>query len=225
MRRALAYGVVTAVVVGGMSGCFLSDEERRDVEYPVEGQVRLLVIEGSTGDIKVTGGGDAVRVTEQQMYTKRAPETMHALADGTLTLRYRCPDGKCGVGYEVQVPAGTEVRVRSSTGGVRLAGLTAGVDAESGTGSISAERLGSATARLVTETGDVGATFTTSPSNVQARTDTGSVSVHVPRGEEYAVTAATDTGSVSVSLPRRDSASRSIAAKTGTGDVTLVADA
>ncbi|MEU9134230.1 DUF4097 family beta strand repeat-containing protein [Kitasatospora sp. NPDC048540] len=221
MKRALLYGVVTAAVVGGMSGCFLGEDEHRDVAYSVVEPVRVLVIEGNTGDIRVVGGAGGVQVTEHHTYRDGEPEATHAVADGTLTLGYHCPDDGCGVGYEVRVPAGTEVRVVNSTGGVRLAGLTAAVDAETSTGSIEAEALAGAHVRLSTDTGDVRAQFGADPTGVELRSDTGSVSVKVPGGEEYAVDAGTGTGSVHVSVPRRDAAPRTITAHTGTGDVTV----
>ncbi|MFJ1703188.1 DUF4097 family beta strand repeat-containing protein [Kitasatospora sp. NPDC088346] len=221
MKRPLPYAAITAVVVLGMSGCFLDQDEHRDVAYSVTEPVRVLVIEGRTGDIRVVGGGDGVRVTEHLSYRDQEPEATHTVADGTLTLGYRCPQDGCGVGYEVRVPAGTEVRVATSTGGVRLSGLTAAVDAATSTGSIEADGLAGAAVRLTTGTGDVAVDFAAGPTGVQVRSDTGSVSVRVPGREEYAVTAGTDTGRVSVSVPRRDDAPRTITARTGTGDVTV----
>ncbi|MEV4611714.1 DUF4097 family beta strand repeat-containing protein [Kitasatospora sp. NPDC049258] len=221
MQRVLSYAVITALVVLGMSGCFIGEDEHRDVAYGVAEPVRVLVIEGHTGDIRVVGGADGVRVTEHLSYRDQAPAATHTVADGTLTLGYRCPDGDCGVGYEVRVPAGTQVRVVNSTGGVRLSGLTAAVDAATSTGSIEAEALAGAVVRLSTDTGDVAVDFAAGPTGVQVKSDTGSVSVKVPRGEEYAVTAATGTGSVHVSVPRRDAAPRTITAHTGTGDITV----
>jgi hypothetical protein len=211
---------VTAFVLGGMSGC-LFDDRQRVVGYGVSEAVRTLVVQGDTGDIRIKGGGSAVRVTEYRTYRDAEPAATHTTVDGTLTLAYTCPDGHCGVGYEVEVPAGTVVRVANGTGAVTLTGLNAEVEARIGTGSVTARGLGSPTARLETETGDVSVSFAGQPSAVQALSQTGSVRVEVPHGTPYAVDAKTRTGDVKVTLARQDAADHRITARTETGSVTV----
>ncbi|MFG3056469.1 DUF4097 family beta strand repeat-containing protein [Kitasatospora sp. NPDC048239] len=219
MKRALGAMAITVAVLGGMSGCLLDDEERRDVGYGVAEPVRVLVVEGHTGGITVRGGGDAVRVTEHQNYRGAAPRSSHVVQDGTLTLTYDCED--CGVGYEVDVPAGTRVRVGSETGGVRLSGLAGEVEAKVGTGGVEANGLTSRVVRLTTGTGGIEASFAAGPDTVEARAETGGVTVRVPAGQAYAVDASAGTGGVSVEVPREPGAARSITARTGTGGVTV----
>ncbi|MFF1903399.1 DUF4097 family beta strand repeat-containing protein [Kitasatospora sp. NPDC058218] len=219
MKRALGAMAITGAVLFGMSGCLLDDEERRDVDYGVGEPVQVLVIEGRIGGITVRGGGDAVKVAEHQNYRGAAPRSSHEVRDGTLTLRYDCDD--CGVGYEVDVPAGTRVRVSAETGGVRLTGLAGEVEAKVGTGGVEASGLTSPVVRLSTGTGGIEASFAGSPDTVEARAETGGVRVRVPAGEAYAVDASAGTGDVSVEVPRRPGAVRSITARTGTGGVTV----
>ncbi|MDH6136544.1 hypothetical protein P3T37_005972 [Kitasatospora sp. MAA4] len=220
LLRLLTTTGITAFVAVGMSGCFLGDDQKQDVSYGVSGQVRTLVIEGHTGDVKVTGGGTAVEVTEHQNYRDKPPATTHAVVDGTLTLTYDCSG--CGVGYDVQVPAGTVVKVQAETGNVLLAGLTADVQAATRTGDVGASGLGSTGgAELSAQTGSVTAAFTVDPQRVAASTQTGNVRVSVPLGPGYAVRATTDTGNVKVSIPRQDGAARTITATAGTGNVTV----
>ncbi|MGK4585779.1 hypothetical protein [Kitasatospora sp. HPMI-4] len=111
LNRVLAWTVGVAALSGGLTGC--GDEslkQHRDVGYNVSGPVRTLVIMGETGDIRVTGGGGtAVAVTEHQAYRDVPPTTMHRVLDGTLVLDFSCPDGLCGVGYDVTVPAAAAV--------------------------------------------------------------------------------------------------------------------
>ncbi|MFC9325294.1 DUF4097 family beta strand repeat-containing protein [Kitasatospora sp. NPDC057015] len=212
---------VTAAVVGGMSGCLVGDDRERVVVYGVAEPVRTLVVQGHTGDIRVTGGGAAVRVTEHRTYRGAEPVTTHGTADGTLTLGYRCPDGDCGVGYDVEVPAGTVVRVENETGTVVLSGLGAEVDVRTGTGDVTASALTSPTVRLEARTGGISASFSTGPASVRANTRTGDVRVRVPREGAYAVEAATRTGDVTVGVARDDTAARRITARSETGSVTV----
>ncbi|MEV8096684.1 DUF4097 family beta strand repeat-containing protein [Kitasatospora sp. NPDC085879] len=219
LAKVLLYTGVTALAGAALSGC-LGEDHRRDVGYGMTEQVRTLVIEGETGDVEVTGGGAGIEVTEHQTYRETAPETTHTVADGTLTLSYRCPDGDCGVGYRVRVPAGTVVKVHNSTGDIRLTGLSGEVEARTGTGGINAA-LSSPVVRLAADTGNVTAAVDGDARRVEAVSGTGDVRVRVPRGRPYAVDTASDTGTVKVSVDRAAGTDRSITARTETGDVTV----
>ncbi|WP_441245614.1 DUF4097 family beta strand repeat-containing protein [Kitasatospora sp. McL0602] len=226
LNRVLGATAITAAVMFGMSGCFGSfgsfDQQTEDVSYGVGETVKTLVVHSDTGDIRVTGGGTAVQVTEHRSYQDQRPEATHATAaDGTLTLGYRCPDHSCSIGYDVQVPAGTVVRVVTDTGSVQLKGLAAEVSAKTGTGSVRATGLASSTAQLTAETGSVEATFTGDPSDVRAGSQTGDVRLHVQGAAAYEVHAKAQTGNVNVGVRQQAGAGRSITATTETGDVTV----
>ncbi|MFJ9946990.1 DUF4097 family beta strand repeat-containing protein [Kitasatospora sp. NPDC091207] len=220
MKRVLGAMAVTGAVLLGTAGCLPGgDDERRDVGYAVDEPVRVLVVEARTGGVTVRGGGEAVKVTEHQSYRGAAPRSSHEVKDGTLTLRYDCED--CGVGYEVDVPAGTVVRVGTETGGVRLTGLAAEVDVRAGTGGVEASGLTSPVVRLRTGTGGIDVSFAGSPDTVEVRAETGGVRVRVPAGEAYAVDASAGAGGVSVEVPRWPGAARTISARTEAGGVTV----
>ncbi|MFJ9518962.1 DUF4097 family beta strand repeat-containing protein [Kitasatospora sp. NPDC101801] len=219
MKRVLVGFGVAVAVLAGVTGC--AAQQEREVAYGVTEAVRVLVVDGGTGDVEVVGEGAEVRVTERQSYRGTAPEAEHRVADGTLTLSYRCPEDGCGVSYQVRVPAGTVVKVKAGTGSVRLVGLTGEVEASAGTGGIAAEGLGGAKVQLTAGTGDVRVGFAVAPSDVRVKAGTGSVRVTVPKGEEYAVEAAAGTGSVDVRVPVRTGSERKIVARAATGDVTV----
>ncbi|MFI5532450.1 DUF4097 family beta strand repeat-containing protein [Kitasatospora sp. NPDC051853] len=222
MKRVLVGAVAVAVVLGGAGGCSAVQEER-EVGYAVDGPVRVLVVDSGTGDVRVSEEGSTVAVTERQEWRGEAPEARHELVDGTLTLTYRCPDGDCAVGYVVRVPAGTRVQVKAGTGSVRLAGLTGDVVADAGTGSVTAERLGSQRAELRAGTGDVRAGFAVAPARVRATAGTGSVRLELPKGQEYAVDAEAGTGEAKVEVPVRTASGHEVVARASTGDVTVSA--
>ncbi|MFI1362231.1 DUF4097 family beta strand repeat-containing protein [Streptomyces griseochromogenes] len=221
IRRLSAATAITAVVL--LSACSTLDPDKhRVVGYGVSAPVHKLVIKGGTGDVRVTGGGSTVRVTERQSYRSAPPHTTHSTAaDGTLTLTYDCQD--CGVDYDVRVPTGTAVSVDEGTGDVSLTALGGPVKADTGTGTITGTRLTAQEARLTTQTGGVRAAFSRPPAVVHATTQTGSVDIAVPRGTPYAVQAGAQTGKVDVGVDRADDSPRSITARAQTGDVTVEA--
>ncbi|MQS12728.1 DUF4097 domain-containing protein [Streptomyces kaniharaensis] len=221
MKRVLGAMAITGAVLFGMSACLPGggEDEHRTVSYGVTDTVRELVIEGHTGGIVVTGGGSAVQVTERQNYKGDAPRTTHEVKDGVLKLTYDC--GSCGVGYDVQVPAGTKVRVKEETGGVRLVGLAADVDAAVETGGVEASGLTSQQVKLSARNGGVHADFAAAPTKVEANASTGGVRLKVPTGEAYAVDAHAEVGGVEVGIPSQAGAARTITARAETGGVTV----
>jgi len=214
-------GAVAAMLVGGAVGCTTGgDHETRDLGYGVGDQVRALVVNGGSGDVRVSAGTGGVRVVEHQSYRDTPPVTEHRTEGGTLTLGFRCPQGHCEVGYEVEVPAATVVTVVNGTGEIVLTGLAGEIDARTGTGDVRADGLTSAGVRLDSGTGDVRAEFAAPPSVVRVTAGTGSVAVTVPGGP-YAVSAHTGTGQVRVGVDRQPGAGRSVVAESGVGDVTV----
>ncbi|MBO1413393.1 DUF4097 family beta strand repeat-containing protein, partial [Streptomyces sp. FH025] len=212
---------ITAAVVLGMQACLPSwdSDEHRTVSYGVPEQVRELEIEAHTGGIVVNAGDGEVHVTEEQNYRNEAPHTIHEVKDGVLRLTYDCTG--CGVGYTVRVPSGTKVRIKQETGGVRLTGLAAEVDASVETGGVEATGLTSKNVRLSSQTGGVKADFAAAPDKVEATTSTGGVQVKVPSGEAYAVDARADSGGTDVSIPSQQGAAHRITARAETGGVTV----
>ncbi|RKT17360.1 putative adhesin [Streptomyces sp. 1114.5] len=221
MKRVLGAMAITAGVLVGMSACLPigDDREHRTVEYGVAEPVRELVVDGLSGGVVVNGGGDAVHVVEKQSYQGSPPNTTHEVKDGVLRLTYDCSD--CGVGYTVQVPAGTKVRITEQSGGVRLAGLAAEVEASVQSGGVEATGLTSQNVRLSAESGGVRVDFASAPAKVEAKTSAGGVAVKVPGGEAYTVDARSGSGGVDVEIPSQPGAPHSITATTGSGGVTV----
>ncbi|MGW6914427.1 DUF4097 family beta strand repeat-containing protein [Kitasatospora sp. NPDC054939] len=220
MKRVLGALAITGTVLLGTAACVGEDADQEKVDrYGVSEAVSALVVEGRTGPVVVKAGGD-VQVVEKKTYKGEAPKTTHAVKDGTLTLTY--PDCKdCGVAYEVTVPAGTKVAVKTGTGDVKLVGLAGEVAVKTGTGVVEGTDLGSQKAEVTTGTGGINVAFKASPVSVVAKAETGDVQVKVPSGESYKVDANAATGGEKVDVPRNDGSSRSISARAETGRVTV----
>ncbi|MBD0669859.1 DUF4097 family beta strand repeat-containing protein [Streptomyces sp. CBMA156] len=221
MKRVLGAVAITAGVLAGMSGCLPigGEEEHRTVGYVVAEPVRELVVEGINGGVVVNGGGDGVHVVEKQNYKGGEPKSTHEVKDGVLKLTYDC--GRCGIGYTVQVPAGTKVRVKSGNGGVKLTGLAGETEADATNGGVEASGLRSPRVRLSAVDGGVRADFAVAPSMVEASTSNGGVRLRVPAGEAYAVDARASVGGVELGIPSQPGAARSISARAETGGVTV----
>ncbi len=208
------------IAVAALSACSaMVPDKHRSLGYSVHEPVTRLVVKGSTGDVRVIGGGSSVDVTERQNYRGSEPRSTHKAVGGTLTLTYNCDD--CGISYEVHVPAGTVVSVSAATGNVTLTGLGGAVEASTDTGDVTATGLSCPHARLTTDTGDVRADFGTAPASLYATAQTGSIGVTVPQGTAYAVHAEAQTGDVRVGVPTSDGAPHAITATAQTGDVSV----
>ncbi|QKW20013.1 hypothetical protein HUT16_13890 [Kitasatospora sp. NA04385] len=218
MKRLMGAAAVVGLLVAGTAGCGpWDDEQRKTVSYEVPGQVTELRVTGEVGGIEVTAGDGPVRVVEKRSWQEREPQAVHVLADGVLKLEYSC--ARCGVGYQVRVPAGTVLRLKETTGGIRVRGLSGDVTAEAVTGGVEATGLRSANVTLRAETGGVSARFEAAPARAELRTETGGVELTVPAGEAYAVDAHAATGGTEVSVPSQAGAAHALIARAGTGGV------
>lgn len=216
---------LTAAVVGTLAAAALcacsGPQQHQDVSYAVTAPVNVLIVKGLTGDIDVQGGATRVGVVEHLSYSGTAPRTSHQVDNGALTLSYS-GGSDAGVSYTVNVPSGIRVEVTDNTGKITLSGLAGDVSATDGSGDVEASGLSAATVRLTTGTGNVHAVFRSAPSRVDAGATTGDVSVGLPSGSSYAVTAQAGTGSTQVKVDQAAGSSHAIAAHTSTGQVSVL---
>jgi DUF4097 and DUF4098 domain-containing protein YvlB len=222
MNRLVITVAAGGLAVAGLSACSsMQPHKSKTVSYRENSPVHTLVIKGDVGDIKVSGGGSSVSVTEEHRFQEAEPVTSHAVADGTLTLGYSCNDPQCEVDYTVMVPAGTAVRLGDHTGDIALSRLSGTIEATTGSGNIAARSLSSPQVQFTAHTGDVVAGFTKSPSAVNAEVSTGDVTFTLPTSTEYAVNAHSALGEVHVEVPQDTDGTSRITAKVGTGNVTV----
>ncbi|MEU5385910.1 DUF4097 family beta strand repeat-containing protein [Kitasatospora cineracea] len=217
MKRIMGAAAVVALLAVGAVGCGPWDDQKKTVSYEVPGQVTELEVDGQVGGIEVRAGDGPVQVVEKRTWRDREPQATHVLADGVLKLAYSC--SQCGIGYQVRVPAGTVLRLKETTGGISLHGLSGDVTAEAVTGGVEATGLRSANVLLKTETGGVTARFAAAPTRAELRTETGGVQLTVPAGEAYEVDAHASTGGTDVSVPSQAGAAHALVARANTGGV------
>lgn len=216
-------------------------EEQQQVYHRT---VTRIVVEGRVGGLTIVPGPDDTVTVRRTLVWSWVKPTSHETWDGqTLRLRPDCGfaivGDDCRVGYRLSVPAAVVVEATSGFGGITVDGVLGELTLRTGTGSIVATNTGgplsaaseggriratnvmSPHIRLSTGSGDVDLVCAAAPTHVTARSAGGDVSVTVPRGDSYLVTAGADDGDVAVSVLREPTSGRSITARTGTGDVTI----
>jgi hypothetical protein len=234
----LPAGQVSGPPAAGPSGSRLTAARHWTVPA---GSFTSVVVTTNNGPVTVTGSRAAsAAVTAVPGYLGTAPVISYQIDDQALTVRANCPQERhCQVALQLQVPAGVPVRASSDLGNVRLTGLTSGavadsqlgnvylsrvagsVTAETQLGQVSATGLTAYRATLTTAQGSVDAAFSVAPELVTASSQLGSVTLQLPSGTSYAVTATADMGSASVTVPQSRASRHVVKATSQLGSVTV----
>jgi len=204
-------------------GLSIPGTHRSTSEYRISSPVSAVIVISHAGNVTVTGGGgSATSVVQQLTYSKTPPVTTRTVSGGTLTVTYSCPvQLVCGVGYVVQVPRDAAVQVTAGAGAIRLSGLAGNVTAKADVGLIDATGLTGASVSLTTEAGGITAAFAAPPTTVQAVARVGAITLRVPGGVSYRVTADAHVGKATVSIPQSSSSAHVITATTDVGAITV----
>lgn len=248
-RTWLIIGIVVTVVVlaaglffgyRALAGSGSPASDTTSTTYPQE--ITALDVRVDNGTLTVTTGPAGTATVQAALTWDGEKPTVTQQWTGTqLSVVTACPGSeRCEVDLTITVPAGTAVTsttetgdtaltgltgpvsARTDTGEIRLSGLGGQVTAATEVGSVTAHSLTSGTVTVTVETGDIALGFAADPQAVMARTNTGDVTVTVPRSSTgYQVTADTDSGDRRVGVTQDQSGSRTIQAHTGDGDVTV----
>ncbi|OLT10933.1 hypothetical protein BJF78_28350 [Pseudonocardia sp. CNS-139] len=248
-RAGLVLGLLGVVAVLGVVGTGVA----RGLNPPVTStesmafvaRVPQLTVEVSSGDVTVRpADGDRVEVV-RTVRGHGSPDprgTETSGADG-VSLAAGCafvPFGRCEVDYDVRVPDGftldlrsgsgrvtaegvtaAAVRVSVSSGDVRLADVRGPVELEVSSGEVAAERLDSPTFVARSSSGDLTLDFATAPTSLDVGVSSGEVEVGLPTSQPYRVHVDTGIGERAVTVPTADGAPNAVRVTTGAGDVTV----
>ncbi len=116
-----------------------------------------------------------------------------------------------------------QVQVSTGTGAIWLRLLAGRADATADVGNVHGQGLAGRQVDLRTGVGYVSAAFASAPARLEARAETGSVTLSVPAGTSYAVRATASLGAVSIDVPRSASAAHVIQASADVGSVMITA--
>lgn len=248
-RRVWGWGLVggllavTLVAWGTWSTISLLGRSVRTEHTSYEQPIAVVDIRAA-GSIRVIEGAPGrISVTERIERSLVAPRRSADVVGDRLVLRSECRSvfsTFCTVSYDVEVPPGTALKLRSEVGGIRVSDVDGEIDAVSTAGSVSVV-AGSGNVDLHSSAGGVrvidrqadriGASSTAGavtveaaspPAAVEASSSAGSVTVVVPPDETtYAVDASTDAGGTKIQIRTDPQAQRTISAHSSAGDVTV----
>ncbi|MGH7883313.1 MAG: DUF4097 family beta strand repeat-containing protein [Candidatus Dormibacteraceae bacterium] len=179
------------------------DEQEQTTSYTVSDPVTSLVVDDHAGNVRVIGGdGNGVAVIERAVFQNTAPQATHKVESGQLTLTYSCPNGSCGINYEVHIPRSLSVQVNSDAGNVWLHSLSGEV-------------------KTNVQAGNVEAAFDQPPNMVNFTVGAGNLSLRLPGEDTYAVNATVEVGMSNVDVQQDASSSHKINARVNVGRLTI----
>lgn len=191
------------------------------------------------GLISIVGDDDATgtTVTTESRYSGDAPSVSVTLENGVLIADDGCGSRTdCDVDFRIVVPPNVDVTatttdgsmtvndiigdvtLATADGNVSLNGIEGSVDVVTVSGSVLGARLESATATVVSDSGNVDLTFNEPVEQVTVTTDSGNATVQVA-GEPYNVVTQTVNGSIDIVVDEDAAAPRTITLTTGSGDI------
>ncbi|MEG8183992.1 DUF4097 family beta strand repeat-containing protein [Nocardia terpenica] len=201
-----------------------------------------LRVEAEDADLTLHSGPDPevhVNATGDYAYTQ-SPNTMTASTEGSTTTVTGSCKGACTMHLDITLPAGLAVQAHVAVGSITATASTGPLTAQIGTGNIEVSNPASAvdlhtnTGKVVvhdsrsdrlavtTGTGEVRASFATSPTAVAVTTNIGEVDLNLPNpAAGYYIDAAARTGAQSISIPNDRYAHNTITVKTGTGSINI----
>ncbi|WP_432573437.1 DUF4097 family beta strand repeat-containing protein [Kineococcus sp. SYSU DK005] len=243
--RALLAVLAGLVVASGTVDVLADLTATRSESTEVFSAVRALRTAGDTGDVTVTALPGQRDVRVRTLVHEGWTRSRHGaeVVGGELRLSSRCSGGAllspCETSWEVTVPEGLALDMRTGTGDQVLTGAFGAVSARAGTGDVRWEGTGTsldartgtgeleldgavARVRARTGTGDVEARFERAPDDVQVTTGTGDATVLLPGDARYDASATSDLGEPHVEVPVDTSSPRRVAVRTSTGDAAVL---
>jgi len=218
--------------------------ERSHTVATITQPVRVIDVSNSAGSVRIEGT-TAKEITVDASLSRGLGRPSHReeVEGDRLVVRAHCPaviSNFCNVTYRVSVPAGTNVRVRASGGGITLSSLDGTIDASSSGGGvhlsntrgplylrssgggINATGLRSDRVDASSSGGGVHLAFTDPPTSVVASSSGGSVTVEVPdTADAYRVNVSSSDGRARTSVRTDPTSTRVIRATSSGGGVTV----
>lgn len=221
----LRVSILVSVALPGaiVSACTSQSAEAPAVTSYSVSDAKALVVNGQAGSLRVSVADGPVTVEETSRQCRGQAVTRHNVTDGTLNLIASWSGlTACSVDYVVTVPSSFPLTASVKVGSIDVDGSSGSLDLSSSAGSIGATRLGARQARFRASTGSIDAAFINPPDGVDAQSNVGDVTVHVPSAGSFNVQAKTDIGSTKVDVLTDASAPRKIRATTHIGGVKIV---
>ena len=204
-----------------------ASRETRTTSYRVLGDLAGIHLDLGEADVEIDGGASAVEVRRIDRFAFGAPSREHrSVTAGTLSISSRCPEqvlGDCRASYRLTVPDNVPLEIETAGGSVRVSGVRASVQINTGSGSIAAGSYCGFLLRASSDSGDVSAVSECSADRLELRSRTGDVRAVVPPGR-YQIDAQSDSGTRHIrGLTDAEDAPFQIQALSTSGDVSVEA--
>jgi hypothetical protein len=204
-----------------------------------------LVIDDTSSDLQVVpGNGPGIEAQRWLSGTAAQPGHSSWTLDGnTLQLGIDCSGlvFSCGSRFQVAVPPGMAVTVKSGSntvtvsglsapvtvngnqGGVNVHGVSGPLQVSTGSGSVTATTIRSSAVQVTTNQGSADISFAAAPRSVTVRCSTGNATVRVPTaGHRYHVQLSSGTGNASSKVSDDQQAGSVLQVSSGNGDATVL---
>jgi hypothetical protein len=245
-RWALAFGLPVLLAVIGYTGLDYVALVGQDtyalhpIVLPSKAKVTLTV---ENGDLAVQPSRDGrSRLDGTITYSLvRAEVTWSATAQGTVVSGPDCYwVGNCGADLRLVVPpdraldatlGSGDLTLEAMTGPLKLdddsgdmvvGRITGTLVAYDGSGDITGTDLRSSSVKATDDSGDVNLSFARPPDNLRVNDSSGDITVSVPAGVAYKVTARASSGSTNIDVTNDPSSKRVIVLNDGSGDIAVV---
>jgi hypothetical protein len=235
--RVLTGVALAAFTAGGLSACTPLGNKSFEDDTKVSQKVASIRLASGNGGMKVDASADTSTISVHRRVNYRGAKpsgTSFHVENGVLTLSGCGP--KCGVDYDVTVPAGLPVAGGTSNGGITLTGVGA-VDVHTSNGAIAVTGA-TGTVKLRTSNGAVDVKDakgggidtrtsngevtirTATPQNIKARTTSGNLTVTAPPAG-YRISVDDSHGHKKVAFANDPSGRYHLDLSTSNGDVTV----
>jgi hypothetical protein len=244
-RVGLVLGVLGIAVVLGTGGIVAA---RASVPGPATEEALAFDLQAPRLSVEVESGAvtlhraDGDRVEVLRTVRSRGVEPRleeRSTADG-VRLAAECPwsfGASCSVDYDVRVPDGVALDVRTSSGDVSVGGLAARavevrvssgevrfadlggpIVVEASSGDVVGERLDAPSFSAESSSGKVDVDFVNAPGEIEVVASSGDVEVALPPGS-YRVEAGTSSGDERIDVPVDPAAASAVRVEASSGDV------
>jgi len=222
--------VVTVAAIGALVfGLSIVLKDSRVATSQVDvGQNANLIINATTADLEIVEGEpDLLTITSTVTSGLRKTDYQLGRKGDEIKIVSNCQrwlNPGCGVKTRLEVPPGLPLRVRTTTGEIRVRSISKGVlTVRSASGDVMATGLEVDEFEATTTDGNVSAVFSRQPFAFKATTGSGDVSATVPAGKRtYIVTAKTGSGNVSSALDSDPEGEGFVRVTTRSGDIRLI---
>jgi hypothetical protein len=224
----LASSVLLAVTAVALGVWWMASGETQNRPYRVLGPLSAIELDVGSADVEITGGASTVAVDRTIEFAfGRPPDQTRTLDGDVLRITSSCPDtvvGTCRATYRISVRDNVDLTIRTTSGRVRINGLTASARIETGEGAIAVDGFCGFRLSATSGSGNVSGAADCSPDRLELRSSSGDVRAVVPAAR-YRVDASSDGGTTEISddLTVADDAPFAVQAISGSGDVTVEA--